>query len=363
MPSELKKSNLDIKKEKEIQIERVLPFFSENNISVCMVSSEEYSIFISVTINSILKNSNDEYNYDLIVFTTDMSQRNKNLLRGIVAEKLNFSIRFINVNSHIENLKFHTWAHFTEFTYFRLLIPYVLDKYDKIIYLDSDVVVRKDISELYKTDVKGYLLAAVRDTHVIGSSSPRCPYSVKYYKDELGFEDVSQYFQGGVVIYNINEMKKEFPEWKLLKIASMSTFRWLDQDLLNIECKGRVKFLPNHWNVMTFNNMQNVDENYLDGAIHQDYFSARNDPWIIHYVGRSMPCFSPYGDMFWYFWEYARDTPYYEILISTMMDLKIGNYEHRKAIESNRYVDFVNKFLPEGTKRKKLAIKIYQTFK
>ena len=263
----------------------------------------------------------------------------------------------------MERLNFHTWAHFTKFTYFRLLIPYVLEKYEKVIYLDSDVVVRDDISKLYDTDVEGYLLAAARDTHVIGSSSPRCPYRVNYYTDELGFEDVTQYFQGGVVVYNINEMNREFPDWELLKNASESTFRWLDQDLLNSKCKGKVKFVSNYWNVMTFNNMQNVDENYLDGAIHQDYFSAREDPGIIHYVGRSMPCFSPYGDMFNYFWEYARDTPYYENLLSTMMDLKIGNFEHRIAIEENKGIQLIDWMLPVGTMRRKIASKLYGILK
>ncbi len=361
MPAE--SENPDIQEMEGVEFNHIMPSFSERNIAVCMVSSEEYSIFISVTINSIIKNSNDYCNYDLIIFTTDMSQRNKSLLGSMVKNKPNFSVRFVDINPYVEGLKFHTWAHFTKFTYFRLLIPYVLEKYEKVIYLDSDVVVRADISELYETDVKDYLLAAARDTHVIGSSSPRCPYRVSYYTEELGFEDVTQYFQGGVVVYNINEMRRAFPDCELLKIASESTFRWLDQDLLNSKCKGRVKFLPNYWNVMTFNNMQNVDENYLEGAIHQDYFSARDNPGVIHYVGRSMPCFSPYGDMFWYFWEYARDSPYYETLLSTMMDLKIGNFEHRMAVEEYNRIRFVNWLLPEDTIRRKIASKLYGVFK
>ena len=70
----------EIQELKEIESNHFIPFFSRRNVAVCMVSSEEYSIFVSVTINSIIKNSSDECNYDLIVFTTDMSQRNKNLL-------------------------------------------------------------------------------------------------------------------------------------------------------------------------------------------------------------------------------------------------------------------------------------------
>lgn len=354
-------SNMDIRETEKLEL--ITPEFDNNNVAICMVSSEEYSIFISVTINSIFKSSSKDFNYDLIIFTTDMSQRNKDLLSSIVRNATNFSIRFVDINQHVGNLKFHTWAHFTKFTYFRLLIPYVLNEYEKVIYLDSDVVVRTDISELYETDIDGFLLAAARDTHVIGSSSPKCPYQVGYYKDELGFEDVNQYFQGGVVLYNVKEMLREFPDWELLHAAANSTFRWLDQDLLNVKCKGRVKFLPNYWNVMTFNNMQNADEDYLEGDLYQDYFSARKDPGIVHYVGRSMPCFTPYGDLHWYFWEYARDSPYYEILLSTMMDLKIGNFEHRIAIEGDHHVKSINRILPKGTRRRKIASKIYSVIK
>ena len=333
----------------------------DNCVSICMVSSEEYSIFVAVTIESIIESASPERKYDLLVLSADMSEQNQMLLKSLTTKVDNVSLRFINISSIVEGKTFFTWAHFTKHTYFRLLIPYILEDYDKIIYLDSDVVVNKDIANLYDLDVSEYLLAAARDTHVIGSASEKCPYRVDYYKEELSLKNVKDYFQGGVVLYNLKNMRLAFPDWYLLKKATSSTYRWFDQDILNVECEGRVKIIENKWNVMTFNNLTSVDEQYLDDELYKEYMDAKKDPWIIHYVGRSMPCFTPYGDLYWYYWNYAKNTPYYEILLSTMMDLKIGEYEHKlkmSTIKQGKVHSYLNKILPYGTRRRRIIDKI-----
>ena len=72
------------------------------------------------------------------------------------------------MNYYIEKVKdkLYTRDYYTKTTYFRLFIPDLYPQYDKVLYLDSDIVVLGDIAELYNTNIKGNLVAAVPDDSV-----------------------------------------------------------------------------------------------------------------------------------------------------------------------------------------------------
>ena len=299
------------------------PAFAENNIAICMASSNEYSPFISVIMQSIMHNSKPGCNYDFNILHTEISPQNQRLITESASGFERVSLRFVNVDEYIRGLTFYTWAHFNKATYYRLLVPYIFHRFPKVLYLDSDIVVNHDISELFETDITGYLAGAARDTHMVGRcmEAPRHE-AFEYCTKTLALEHPENYFQCGVLLYNIPEMLKAFPSGRLIIEGAARKLQWLDQDLLNIMLAGRVRLLPNHWNVMIFNN-EKIDEYNLEGEIHLDYFTARENPRIVHYVGRNMPCYRPSVDMYWYFWPYARNTPFYELLVSRMVDEKI----------------------------------------
>lgn len=302
------------------------PFFNKNNIAICMSSSNDYTVFLSVLIESIIENRSKSNNYDIVIINTDISTTNKRNLCELTKGCGNITVRFVEVNEIIAGMKFYTWAHFTKFTYYRLLIQKVFRNYSKIIYLDSDIVVNTDIAELYNYDVKGYLFAATRDTHVVGrlhSDIEEYRQMNKYYLETLKIPDKRSYAQCGVMLMNLTEMRGAFPDDFLIREASFRKYMWLDQDLMNTTCRGMIKFLPNVWNVMVFNTPERVDEYLLPPDLKKEYFDARQNPKIVHYIGRSAPNYNPYGDFNTLFWKYARKTMYYEYLLSQMIDFKI----------------------------------------
>ena len=302
---------------------------NDASVKICLVSSDEYVPYLSVTLESIRQNCNSDNSYEIMILTTDMTPRNQNIITKMFITDNNISIHFINVNQYVEQINFYTWAHFTKFTYYRLCIPYILENLDKIIYMDSDVVVNTDLYNLYNIDVESAYICATRDTHVVGTVNPKCPYYDSYYENELGIQEPINYIQAGVMLMNLSRIRTDFPDFELLKIASENKFRWLDQDLINKYFQGNIKYIDNYWNLMIFNDPEHICEYYLEGDIHLDYFTSRDNPGIIHYVGRGMPCFNPWGDMFWYYWKYARSTPYYELILSTMIDQKLMKESQR----------------------------------
>lgn len=345
-----------------------VPRKNDENVCVCFCSSNEYAPILSVAMASLLSNVSPSHFYDIVVLTCDMSADNMSRLSKLVVGKPFCSLRFMNINKLVAGLSFYTWAHFTAFTYYRLIIPDLFKEYDKVLYLDSDIVVNADVSELYNVvlDEEHWLAAAI-DTHVAGRMSNDNGYAGeegKYFKD-LGLEE-GEYFQAGVMLINIKRFLSAFQSRELVEGASKTNYRWLDQDYLNVLCHGKVKFISNRWNVMILNTPSRIDENHMRDDYYDSYIDARANPYIIHYVGRSIPCFNPTADMYQFFWEYARITPYYELLLALVVKEAENRAVNRMQKEFEKYrnerlsfslkrkvIDpIVNIFFPKGTIRR-----------
>jgi lipopolysaccharide biosynthesis glycosyltransferase len=301
--------------------ETLIPAFPSGAVTVCMVSSDEYAPFAAVAVQSVVENATSENNYDLVILSDDMSLRNRWRIEKIAEGRANISMRIIDISRMVENFSFYTWAHFTSKTYYRLLIPDLFSAYEKVIYLDSDVVVNRNLAELFETDLGDNLLAAAYDTHVVAYCSQNPPLEqLDYNIQTLGLKEPEIYFQAGVSIFNIKIFRENYESGYLIKQGASHKLRWLDQDLINMLCQGKIKRLRNKWNVMIANKPDFIDEYYLPQELRKEYFEARKDPYIIHYVGRAMPCYTTSPDLYEYFWKYARQTVFYEILLQRMCE-------------------------------------------
>ena len=126
------------------KIKPIIPYYKENYIPITFACSDFFVPYLAITIESLLKNSNKECNYDLIVFNKDISEQSKKMLKSICNQN-NVSIRFVNVFEIFKELNLYTPGHITIETYFRLVIPVFMKNYDKILFLDSDLLVLDDI--------------------------------------------------------------------------------------------------------------------------------------------------------------------------------------------------------------------------
>ena len=95
--------------------------------------------------------------------------KNKEILNFQIKKDQRFSVGFINVTNFIENKKLNIFAHLTIETYFRFLIFDLFPISKIILYLDSDLIINTDISELYDINIEGKYLTAVKDIDTAGS--------------------------------------------------------------------------------------------------------------------------------------------------------------------------------------------------
>ena len=129
-------------------------------IPIFFAVDDGYCPFLAVAIQSMIDNSSPENHYSIKVLNTDISRENKNKISKYKRE--NISIEFVDLNYYIRKVKdkLYTRDYYSKTTYFRLFIPNLYPQYDKVLYLDSDIVILDDIANLFDTDLGDNLVAA-----------------------------------------------------------------------------------------------------------------------------------------------------------------------------------------------------------
>lgn len=339
---------------RELPIE---PACQDRSVPVFMITSQYYIPYTNVLIQSIIRNASDRRNYDIVVFHQDLSSSIIRKAQGEV-NKENISIRFVNIASYFTDEDYFVRGHFSVETYFRFAMQDVFENYKKVIYLDSDMVVQTDIAELFDIDMEGFPVAAVQDADSAGLYNGFDPLRKKYVDRVLKFKDNPyEYFQAGVIVFNLPEFNKLVTSEKLFALAKSQNWDLIDQDILNFVCYGRVKFIDMSWNVMA-----DWDGVRINGIIknapeylYEQYMEARKQPKIIHFAGPKKPWddndFAI--DMEEYFWEYANDSTFYASILERREMEKEGHIFETSDIEKTGVVESsLNKVFPLSSKRR-----------
>ena len=313
-------------------IQPLFPAFKQNNIAVFCSTDNNYAPYCGVLIQSIISNGSSEHNYDIVILEEKLSNDKKERLKQLQQGHPNVSIRFYNVSHLMNNKSFHLCAHFTIATYYRMFAPSIFQNYSKIIYLDIDTIVLTDVAALYKTDINGKLLAAAQDYGVIAKIKSGQYEPLEYFQNIVGVKTpFAEYFQAGVLLFNINEMKKKNIEDKLIKTALENNFYYVDQDVLNKVCYKMVALLDSSWNTITDAGKRKGMMPLLPERLYNKWLSDRIKPKIIHYASVTKPWNAPESDLADHWWHYARMTPFYEEIL--FKNLNSQNRNANNAID------------------------------
>ena len=284
----------------------------ENNLEVIPIFfavDDVYSPFLAVTLQSLTENASKNYYYSIKILYTNMQEENKKKLAKYESE--NVKIEFVDLNYYIQKIqdKLYTRDYYTNTTYFRLFIPSLYPQYDKAIYLDGDIVVLGDISELYNINMGDNLIAAAPDD-VIQNTKVFQEYAEKV----VGVADYRNYFNAGVLLMNLDELRKfDFLDKFLYLLETVKFSVAQDQDYLNRLCKGRTKIISIAWDRMPM-----PTDKILDDEIKLIHYNLAYKPWHFDNV--------LYKE---HFWKYAEKTEY----IDEIRKIK------KAYTESDRYQD------------------------
>ena len=262
-------------------------------IPIFFTTDDGYVPFLDVAVSSLIRNASKEYTYRIIILNTGIKQENIDLVKR--NEREGFTVDFVDISEQVKDIqsRFKNVYHFSVVTYYRLFIASMFPQYQKIIYLDCDLVVLGDISKLYHTDLNGNIFAAGPEMFVQSTPEFR-----RYAEVAVGV-DPDGYINAGVLVVDLEQFRKHKIEEKFIELITRYDFDLLDPDqaYLNYLCDGKILTLPSGWNKEPLPLPCEGDLNLIHYALYKK-------PWQYDDV--------LYGE---HFWEYAEKSPYHgEIL-------------------------------------------------
>lgn len=234
-----------------------------------------------VMVDSFLKNNPGKHDFYYMYNKTSVENRKK-LSDFVMSRGAGYHEIFM------DEARFAGLPHYKRFgyeLYFRLLIPFIIPQADRILALDSDIVVNASLEDLYNIDFGNNYLAAV--------SSPN---ETAYKK----INNTSQYVGGGVVLYNVKKIREDFKENDLLQffLKNWEKYPYLDQDLINVFYDKRICVVPAKYNLIVFRN-----EKLSKGRLKE----IEQEACVIHFPGKIKPWNFYYGNKIaMLYWKYAR---------------------------------------------------------
>ena len=280
-----------------------------NIIPICFTTDNRYFPYMATTIHSVMENANKKQLYKLFVLYTDISEENKVKLENQIRIYDNFAIKYIDVTEYIKGYSFNT-TFFPKESYSRLLIPYIFGRYEKVIYLDDDIICLEDIAKILNNEPTDAVIEASRDIFVIDKQNKED----KEYAEQLGLKNYTDYFNAGVLVFNTAAFTKIITQDELFNMANLSHLKYADQCILNIVCEGKVRFLNMAWNVMTHLNLD------MPHPYAREYKMARKHPYIIHYTYDKPWKYFYVLKRQGYFWQHAKKTPFFDAKYPEMYD-------------------------------------------
>ncbi|HDZ2905665.1 TPA: glycosyl transferase, partial [Klebsiella pneumoniae] len=90
-------------------------------------------------------------------------------------------------------------------------------RYDKVVFIDSDTVVKADLGELLDIPLGNNLVAAVKDIVMEGfvkfsamsASDDGVMPAGEYLQKTLNMNNPDEYFQAGIIVFNVKQMVEE----------------------------------------------------------------------------------------------------------------------------------------------------------
>ncbi len=292
------------------------PYFNEKNIPVVFSSDDNYAPYLGVAIKSLIQNVGKTDNYDICILDGGISDKHKEWLLSMIQS--NVSIRFIDISHYINQFPenfFPLSSHFTIATYYRFFLPDLLNRYDKVCYIDCDVIILKDIADLYDIDVDSVYMAVVRDIENLIWYEVDSDYR-RYIDNTLHLRNYTRYFNAGCLVCNLKKMREDNITKELIDcLKQIKKPLYCDQCVLNAVCSKSVTYLPFNWNYMWHTAINGSQKLIPENAYIEQYMAAGQNPYLIHFTGTGIkPWFNPDLPNADKFWHYAKQTPFYEKL-------------------------------------------------
>ncbi len=292
------------------------------NISFCF--DKRFLMQTCVAITSLLVSAKNKCTYSIYcIISEDLSEEDLQTVRLIVNNfSKNSKLHFLYKNNNYDDAYIPAnKGEWSKAVYYRLMLPDLLPDIDKIIYLDSDTIILKDLTDLNSVKFNGNLLLGCLDF-----LNNDILWKQRFNNYWLPL-DKSRCFNTGMLVMNLKKIREKKLSKKWIELAKKE-IRCVDQDVLNSACLGKIGLVD------TVYNRAIIDKTKIKPIITEDEFKKTV---ILHYV-YPKPWIekSLYSDIWW---KFAKMTEFYEQL---MLNYSINMLKRIKISEFSTATDFTD---------------------
>ena len=284
-----------------------------NYINVAYAFDSSYQYITHVSMKSIMLSQNrDTFIIFHILVSSKIKDKEKEVIDKIAKEYNNCEIKYYYIGDRFKEINVKAYITWSTAMYYRLRLPDLLPNEKRVLYLDCDTLVYKDLTNLYNYNIEG--------KYFTGMLEPR---DLSY----LGL-NVDNYINTGVMLFNLDELRKDNVAKKIEEFLIKYNYRlWFPvNDSLNTVCHKKNGYFSPEFVQWGFCNENFVNKYINELSIKLDkkeVLKAYKDPYIYHMIGykykpwngipnyQGTVCIDPIAR----FYEMAKKTDYYYNII------------------------------------------------
>lgn len=248
------------------KLTKVVPiFYTINNA---------YAPYAAASINSLMKHTNPNRYYRIIILHDGLDWITRIRLRNLVTN--NCAIQFKKISNSLYLKVIIRYCLKTKGAgdyfakavyYYRAFIARLFPEYTKAIYVDSDTIFRADVGELFDMDLGENAIAGMVDTKIL-----ECKEFQDYVERALGMP-YTEYVNSGVLVMDLKKLRKIKYLSQMVEMMKVYDADLLapDQDYLNVILRGQIAHFSDKWN--------SVPKNPLPKNTKIVHFNLTYKPW------------------------------------------------------------------------------------
>jgi len=270
------------------------PTTMKNPINICLSFDEKYAQHAAVTMVSLMKNCSRNIHFYIIDSEPSGITESRSKIVKLV-EMYGAKISFRTIDLSVFK-GFPVWKPMQDspnkyVPYYRLCLADLLPEIERIIYLDTDIVVQGDIAKLYDLEfAKDQFIAGVNDM------------DSEELKEKIS---TSAYINSGVILFDLATIRRIKLNVVEESIKILQNFRErislnIDQDLINIIFNDHIRLLDISWNAQSVGTPRGFKLGYDDKSIEKNiiHFIASHKPWMFN-------CKSGYQHLYFRYLSYT----------------------------------------------------------
>ncbi|TDS13789.1 lipopolysaccharide biosynthesis glycosyltransferase [Sphingobacterium paludis] len=273
-----------------MQEERTGP--NQIEVPIVLAFTPNYFVPVATCITSVLQYAGETSKFHFICLLTEaLPTAMQELLKDLGAARARFT--FMDLTGAVSE-EIYVDPKYTIAASYRLLLPSLLPEYDKILYIDCDMIFQNDLSILYhRMDLQDNYMAGVFEATLEVQQA---------HMQAIGCAPGS-YINSGLLLMNLKQLRADDMVSQFLEAAKVEGLAFPDQDVINQLCKGRIVGLPPFWNSIRTFLLPQYKTSFLKFYTEQDWRTVQRRG-NVHYTGpKPWNTFTVAFDLWWSYYN------------------------------------------------------------